>query len=305
MNDMKWKQLAANYRSNKLLYWMILPVICFVILFSYVPMFGLTMAFQDYSLVKGIFGSKWIGLENFQDFFSSMYFVRTFRNTLMLSLVDLLFSFPAPIILALMLNEVKRLRYKKLIQTISYMPHFISMIVVAGLIIEFTNSSGLISSLVTSAGGTAKSYISLPQYFRAIFVTSEVWQHIGFNSIIYLAALSGINEELYEAARIDGAGRFRQMLNITLPGIMPTIIIMLILRCGTIMNLNFEKVLLLYSPSTYETSDIISTYVYRIGIIKQKIGYSTAVGLFNSVVSFLLVLTANKISKTYTETSMF
>ncbi|HPF88469.1 MAG TPA: ABC transporter permease subunit [Candidatus Limiplasma sp.] len=302
---MKRKQLIANYRSNKLLYWMILPVILFVILFNYVPMFGLTMAFQDYSLVKGIFGSKWVGFENFADFFSSMYFVRTFRNTIVLSLLDLLFSFPAPIFLALMLNEVKSLRYKKLVQTVSYMPHFISMIVVAGLIIEFTNSSGVIAQLATAMGGTAKSYISLPQYFRPIFITSEVWQHIGFNSIIYLAALSGISEELYEAAKIDGAGRFRQLLNVTLPGIMPTIIIMFILRCGAIMNLNFEKVLLLYSPSTYETADIITTYVYRIGIIKQKIGYSTAVGLFNSVVSFLLVIGANKLSKTYTETSMF
>jgi putative aldouronate transport system permease protein len=302
---MKWKLLAANYRSNKLLYWMILPVILFVALFSYGPMFGLTMAFQDYSLVKGIFGSKWVGFENFADFFNSMYFLRTFRNTIVLSMLDLLFSFPAPIILALMLNEVKRLRYKKLVQTISYMPHFISMIVVSGLIIEFTNSNGVIASLVNSLGGTSVSYITLPQYFRTIFVSSEVWQHIGFNSIIYLAALSGISEELYEAARIDGASRFRQLLHVTLPGIMPTIIIMLILRCGSIMNLNFEKVLLLYSPSTYETADIISTYVYRIGVIKQKIGYSTAVGLFNSIVSFMLVLTANKISKTYTETSMF
>ncbi len=302
---MKFKQLAANYRANKLLYWMILPVILFVILFSYVPMFGLTMAFQDYSLVKGIFGSKWVGFENFADFFNSMYFLRTFRNTVVLSMLDLLFSFPAPIFLALMLNEVKRMRYKRLVQTISYMPHFISMIVVSGLIIEFTNSNGVVSSLVSALGGSPKSYITLPQYFRAIFVTSEVWQHIGFNSIIYLAALSGISEELYEAAKIDGAGRFRQVLNVTLPGIMPTIIIMFILRCGAIMNLNFEKVLLLYSPSTYETADVISTYVYRIGIIKQKIGYSTAVGLFNSVVSFLLVVGANKISKTYTETSMF
>ncbi len=302
---MKWRLLAANYRANKLLYWMILPVVLFVIVFSYVPMFGLGMAFEDYSLVKGIFGSKWVGLENFSDFFQSMYFVRTFRNTVILSLLDLLFSFPAPIILALMLNEVQHLRYKKLVQTVSYMPHFISMIVVAGLIIEFTNSSGVVSSIVTALGGTAKSYISLPQYFRPIFIVSEVWQNVGFNSIIYLAALSGISEELYEAAKIDGAGRFRQMISVTLPGLMPTIIIMLILRCGAIMNLNFEKVLLLYSPSTYETADVIVTYVYRIGIIKQKIGYSTAVGLFNSVVSLLLVLSANKISKTYSETSMF
>jgi len=302
---MKWKQLAVNYQTNKMLYWMILPVVLFVFIFSYIPMFGLVISFQDYSLIKGIFGSKWIGLENFTDFFNSLYFGRTFRNTVVLSLMDLLFNFPAPIILALMLNEVRHARFKRLVQTISYMPHFISMIVVAGLISEFTNSSGVLSAIVTSLGGTSKSYITLPQYFRPIFLVSEIWQNMGFNSIIYLAALSGINEELYEAARIDGAGRFRQMLSVTLPGIMPTIIIMLILRCGYIMNLNFEKVLLLYTPSTYETSDVIMTYVYRIGIIKQKIGYSTAVGLFNSMVSFMLLLATNKISKTYTETSMF
>ena len=302
---MKWKLLAANYRSNRLLYWMILPVVLFVIIFSYLPMLGLSISFQDYSLTKGIFGTKWIGFENFVDFFNSMYFGRTFRNTIVLSLLNLLFCFPAPIILALMLNEVKNVRYKRLVQTVSYMPHFISMIVVAGLIIEFTNSSGVIASIVKAFGGKATSYIALPQYFRSIFIVSDIWQNIGFNSIIYLAALSGINEELYEAAKIDGAGRFRQMLSVTLPGLMPTIIIMLILSVGTIMNLNFEKVLLLYTPSTYETSDVIMTYVYRIGIIKQKIGYSTAVGLFNSVISLLLVLGANKLSKTYTETSMF
>lgn len=302
---MKLKQLAVNYRSNRLLYWILFPTLLFVFIFSYIPMFGLVISFQDFSLVKGVFGSKWINFDNFIDFFNGMYFGRTLSNTLILSALDLLFSFPAPIILALMLNEVQHLRYKRLVQTVSYMPHFISMIVVSGLIIEFTNSSGVVANLVSFFGGTPQSYISLPQYFRSIFVVSEVWQNIGFNSIIYLAALSGISEELYEAARIDGAGRFRQMLNVTLPGILPMIVIMLILRCGAIMNLNFEKVLLLYSPSTYETSDVIMTYVYRIGIIKQKIGYSTAVGLFNSLVSLLLVLGANKLSKTYTEVSMF
>lgn len=302
---MKLKQLAVNYRSNRLLYWILFPTLLFVFIFSYIPMFGLVISFQDFSLTKGVFGSKWINFDNFTDFFNGLYFGRTLSNTLILSALDLLFSFPAPIILALMLNEVQHLRYKKLVQTVSYMPHFISMIVVSGLIIEFTNSSGVVANIVSFFGGTTQSYISLPQYFRPIFIISEVWQNIGFNSIIYLAALSGISEELYEAARIDGAGRFRQMLNVTLPGILPMIVIMLILRCGAIMNLNFEKVLLLYSPATYQTSDVIMTYVYRIGIIKQKIGYSTAVGLFNSIVSLLLVLGANKLSKTYTEVSMF
>lgn len=298
-------KLVKNYRQNPLLYWMLAPVLLYVLIFNYAPMFGLVISFQDYSLTRGVMGSKWIGLKNFEDFFSSMYFGRTLGNTLILSGLDLLVCFPAPIILALMLNEVGCLRFKKTIQTVSYMPHFISMVVVAGLIKEFCSSTGVVAQFVQFFGGKAQSYISQPQYFRAIFTVSQVWQTIGFNSIVFLAALSGIDMQLYEAARIDGAGRLRQTWHVTLPGIIPTIIIMLILRCGAIMNVNFEKVLLLYSPSTYATADVISTYVYRAGIIKQKIGYSTAVGLFNSVVSLLLVLGANALSNRYTESSLF
>lgn len=299
------KQLLANYRQNKLLYWLILPSLIFILIFNYIPMGGLIIAFQDYSFTRGIWGSEWIGFENFTDFFSGMYFGRTLGNTLALSGLDLLFNFPAAILLALMLNEVRSTRFKRTIQTVSYMPHFISMVVAAGLIKEFCDSSGVISSLAVQFGGKPQSYISQPQYFRSIFTISEIWKSVGFNSIVYLAALSGISEELYEAARIDGAGRWRQLFHVTFPGLLPTIIIMLILRCGAIMNVNFEKVLLLYSPSTYSTADIISTYVYRMGIIKQKIGFSTAVGLFNSVISLILVLGVNKLSKVYTETSMF
>lgn len=299
------KQLLANYRQNKLLYWLILPSLIFILIFNYIPMGGLIIAFQDYSFTRGIWGSEWIGFENFTDFFSGMYFGRTLGNTLALSGLDLLFNFPAAILLALMLNEVRSTRFRRTIQTVSYMPHFISMVVAAGLIKEFCDSSGVISSLAVQLGGKPQSYISQPQYFRSIFTISEIWKSVGFNSIVYLAALSGISEELYEAARIDGAGRWRQLFHVTFPGLLPTIIIMLILRCGAIMNVNFEKVLLLYSPSTYSTADIISTYVYRMGIIKQKIGFSTAVGLFNSVISLILVLGVNKLSKVYTETSMF
>lgn len=302
---MRMKQLLANYRQNKLLYWLILPSLIFILIFNYIPMGGLIIAFQDYSFTRGIWGSEWIGFENFTDFFSGMYFGRTLGNTLALSGLDLLFNFPAAILLALMLNEVRSTRFKRTIQTVSYMPHFISMVVAAGLIKEFCDSSGVISSLAVQLGGKPQSYISQPQYFRSIFTISEIWKSVGFSSIVYLAALSGISEELYEAARIDGAGRWRQLFHVTFPGLLPTIIIMLILRCGAIMNVNFEKVLLLYSPSTYSTADIISTYVYRMGIIKQKIGFSTAVGLFNSVISLILVLGVNKLSKVYTETSMF
>lgn len=297
--------MLTDYRKNRVLYWLLLPTLIYVLIFNYVPMFGLVIAFEDYSIFGGLFHSRWVGLDNFREFFTSIYFGRTLKNTLSLSMLDLLFNFPAPIILALMLNEVRHARYKKLLQTVSYMPHFISMVVVAGLIKEFTSASGPLAQIATFFGGRATSYISQPQYFRPIFIVSEIWQSIGFNSIIYLAALSGISEELYEAAQIDGAGAWKRMWHITLPGILPTIIIMLILRCGAIMNVNFEKVLLLYSPATYKTSDIISTYVYRVGIEKQQLGYSTAVGLFNSVTSLVLVLTANHLSKKYTETSMF
>lgn len=288
-----------------MLYWLVLPSVVYIIIFCYIPMGGLVIAFQDYSLAKGVFGSKWVGLKNFSKFFSSMFFGRTLSNTIVLSLLDLLFSFPAPIILALLLNEVKSNKFKRTIQTMSYMPHFISMVVVASLIMEFTSSDGIIASIVSSMGGTPRSYISMPQYFRTIFVVSNVWQSVGFGSIIYLGALSGINEELYEAARIDGANRIQQTIHVTIPGIVPTIIIMLIMRSGQILNVNYEKILLLYSAATYETADVIMTYVYRIGIMNQKYGYSTAVGLFNSVVGLIFVMLTNQISKKYTEISMF
>lgn len=288
-----------------MLYWLVLPSVVYIIIFCYIPMGGLVIAFQDYSLAKGVFGSKWVGLKNFSKFFSSMFFGRTLSNTIVLSLLDLLFSFPAPIILALLLNEVKSNKFKRTIQTMSYMPHFIPMVVVASLIMEFTSSDGIIASIVSSMGGTPRSYISMPQYFRTIFVVSNVWQSVGFGSIIYLGALSGINEELYEAARIDGANRIQQTIHVTIPGIVPTIIIMLIMRSGQILNVNYEKILLLYSAATYETADVIMTYVYRIGIMNQKYGYSTAVGLFNSVVGLIFVMLTNQISKKYTEISMF
>ena len=302
---MKAERLSVNYKKNKALYWMILPVLAYVFVFNYIPMFGLTMAFQNYSITGGIFGSKWIWLKNFQDFFQGLYFDRTLRNTLLISLYTLLFAFPAPIIFALMLNETRHTGFKKVVQTVSYMPHFISMIVVVSLINEFTNSNGVIASIVSALGGAPHSYATDPASFRAVFVTSEIWQQIGFNSIIYLSALSGVSEELYEAAEIDGAGRIAQLFHVTLPGIASTIIIMFILRCGALMTVNFEKILLMYSPATYETADVIQTYVYRIGIIKQKIGYSTAVGLFNSVVGFVLIVLTNNLSRKYTEVSMF
>lgn len=302
---MKPERILLNYKKNKVLYWMILPVLAYVCIFNYIPMFGLTMAFENYSITGGIFGSKWIWFDNFVDFFQGLYFQRTLSNTLLISFYTLLFAFPAPIIFALMLNEVRHSGFKKVVQTVSYMPHFISMIVVVSLINDFTNSNGVIASIVEALGGTPRSYATDPASFRSVFVISEIWQEIGFNSIIYLAALSGVSEELYEAAELDGAGRFAQLFHVTIPGIASTIIIMFILRCGALMTVNFEKLLLMYSPATYETADVIQTYVYRIGIIKQKIGYSTAVGLFNSMIGLVLIVLANNLSRKYTEVSMF
>lgn len=301
--------LARRLYDQRFLFLLMLPALVWVILICYAPMTGLYMAFTNYKPTKlgywhDLTSAKFVGLQWFEYFFQNG-FANIMRNTLITSVLTLLFSFPAPIILALMLNEVSHLRFKKVIQTVSYMPHFISMVVVAGLIKEFCSSTGVVAQFVQLLGGTPQSYISQPQYFRAIFTVSQVWQTIGFNSIVFLAALSGIDMQLYEAAKIDGAGRLRQLWHVTLPGIIPTIIIMLILRCGAIMNVNFEKVLLLYSPSTYATADVISTYVYRAGIIKQKIGYSTAVGLFNSVVSLMLVLGANYLSNKFTDSGLF
>ncbi len=298
-------KLWKNYRQHKILYWLCLVIMVYFFVFYYLPMGGLVMAFQNFKLAKGIFGSPFVGFAQFEKFFTSPYFERVITNTLILSGYDLLFNFPAPILLAFLLNEVKNRAIKRTVQTVTYMPYFISMMVICGLIIDFTDSEGFITRLFNMLGGNVTSLIAEPSAFRSIFIISNIWQSIGFNSIIYLAALSGVDQELYEAAKIDGAGHFKQWLHVTLPGISSTIIIMLILRIGQIMNVNFEKVILLYNTSTMATADVISSYVYRVGLLDGQYSYSTAVGLFNSVISFALLLLANTLSKRYTQTSLF
>jgi putative aldouronate transport system permease protein len=269
-------------------------------------MSGILMAFQDYSPIKGIFGSKWVGLRNFTDFFSSIYFGRTLGNTLALSLLDLFFGFPMPILFALLLNEVHHRVFKRTVQTLSYLPYFISMVVICGLIIDFTRSGGIISNLLASmSGGASQNLLGDPKYFRTIYIVSGIWQGVGYGSIIYLSALSSVDAELYEAARIDGANRWRQTLAITLPGIAPTIIMLLILKMGSMLAVGTDKILLLYSPATYSTSDVIGTYVYRKGLLDQSYGYSTAVGLFNSIVNTVFLLVTNWLSRKFTESSLF
>jgi putative aldouronate transport system permease protein len=302
-NSRVLKELA-RYKS---LYIMLLPVIAYYAIFCYAPMYGVQMAFRDFSPKLGITGSPWVGLNNFRDFFGSIYFGRLLRNTLLINFYGLIFGFPIPIIFALLLNEVRNKNgYKSFVQTVSYLPHFVSIVVIAGIIKSFTATEGLFSTLLYQFFSTPKqNMLMLPDYFRPIYVISDIWQEMGWSSIIYIAALAGISAELYEAAEVDGAGRFRQIWYVTLPGIIPTIMTMLVLRIGNMLSLGFEKVFLLYNEGIYETADVISTFVYRKGLIDGSFSYSTAVGLFNSLVNLFLLVAANKISKRLTQQSLW
>ncbi len=298
-------RLIQNIKRHKGLYLMIIPIVLYYLVFCYYPMYGAQIAFRSYTPKKGIFGSDWVGLKHFFDFFKSVYFERLVGNTLSINLKNLIFGFPAPIILALMLNEVKCLKFKRVVQTVSYMPHFISTVVIAGMILQFTATEGFITNIMTLFGFPKQNMMLNPSLFQPVYVISDIWQGIGWGSIIYIAAITGIHSELYEAARIDGAGRWKQMLYVTLPGILPTIITMFILRVGNMMNLGFEKIILLYNSSIYETSDVISTYVYRKGLLDQSYSFSTAVGLFNSAINLTLLVLANKLCKRLTEQSLW
>lgn len=284
---------------------MLLPVIVYLIIFSYVPMYGVLIAFKDFKPRVGILGSKWVGFKYFKEFTSSIFFGRTLRNTLLLSGYNLLFGFTAPIIFAILLNEIRNLRFKKVIQTVTYLPHFITTVIIASLILVFTNSTGFVTQIVNTITAHTGSLISDKTCFRAIYVVSDIWQGFGWGSIIYIAAISGISQDLYEAARIDGANKWKQILHITIPGIMPNIVIMFILAVGGLMNIGWEKAFLLQTPLTYESSDIISTFVYRKGFEEMNYSYSTAVGLFNSVINLVLLVAANKMSQKVNETSLW
>jgi putative aldouronate transport system permease protein len=297
--------ILNDIRKNKLLYVMLLPVLLYYVVFHYAPMYGAIIAFKDFSPRLGVWGSDWVGLEHFQDFFTGPYFWRTMKNTLLISTFSLVFGFPAPIVLALLLNELKHALFKRTVQTITYMPHFISLIVICGIIKDFSSSEGVINDVVAFFGGTRETYLLEPSFFRTIYVSSGIWQNIGWGTIIFLAALTGIDQEQYEAAKIDGAGRWKQMMNVTLPGLMPIIVILLILDIGKMMNVGFEKIILLYNPGTYETSDVISSYVYRVGLQDFNYSFSSAVGLFNSVINFILLISSNWLSRKFNETSLW
>ncbi|MCI9457476.1 MAG: sugar ABC transporter permease [Oscillospiraceae bacterium] len=289
----------------KYLYLIFLIPFIYYIVFQYWPMYGILISFQDYNVVKGISGSPWVGFKHFEKFLFDDYFWTLVRNTLLINIYNLLWGFPAPIILAILLNELRSERFKKVIQNISYLPHFISTVVVCGMLVNFLSSDGLVNQIVKFFGGESIQFLMYPQYFRTIYVASGIWQSVGWNSIIYLAALTGIDAEMFEAALIDGANRWHRIRYITLPSIAPTISIMLILNLGRLMNLGHEKILLLYNGSTYETADVISTYVYRRGLLGNDFSYATAVNLFQAVVGVILVSASNQISKKVGETSLW
>ena len=297
-------RLKRDLKINGTLYLLILPIVIFYLLFMYKPMYGALIAFQDYRPARG-FGEEWVGLKHFIKFFNSPYFFRLVRNTFTISLLELIFSFPASIILALLLNEVRNERFKKVSQMIMHLPHFVSLVVVCGLVKQFCLSDGLFNDILVQFGMERSPLLQKQELYKTIYVASEIWKSLGWNSLIYVAALTGVDAQLYDAASVDGAGRWKQTLHVTLPGIAPTIVVMLILKVGRMMSIGYEKTLLLYNEAIYETSDIISTYVYRYGMIDQNWSYSTAVGLFNSVINVILVVMANKISKSVSENSLW
>lgn len=295
------KIIVSDYKRNKFLILMILPVLAYYIIFHYGPMYGTLIAFKNYSPRLGVWHSPWVGLEYFYRFFENAQFGKVFFNTLKLSLYQIAFGFPAPLILALMLNQIKNVVFKKAAQTISYMPHFISIVVMAGMIVDFCSTDGIITQFVSKfTGGSASNLLLRPELFRPIYIISGIWQEIGFGSIIYLGALSAIDLSLYDAAIVDGANRFKQIIHIELPTIAPTIAVLFLLRIGGMMNIGYEKVILLYNANTYETADIISTFVYRMGLMNMDYSFGAAIGLFNSVINLSLLVTFNWLSKKYT-----
>ncbi len=289
--------LRKDFARHKSIYLMAVPVLLYYIVFHYAPMYGSIIAFKNYQIAEGIWGSPWVGFDQFERFFNGYYFWRLLKNTVLISLYSILFGFPAPILLALLLNEVRLRWFKRAVQTVTYLPHFISIVVISGILIDFVSRDGLLNDIIAYFGGTRTAFLAFPEYFRTIFVSSGIWQEVGWGSIIYLAALSAINPELYEAATIDGANRWKQVLHITIPSLVPIMAVLLILRIGHVMDVGFEKIILLYNPTTYETADVIASYIYREGLGGFNYSYSAAIGLFQSVVNLLLLVMANLWSK--------
>ncbi|GIN56251.1 sugar ABC transporter permease [Lederbergia ruris] len=292
--------------NNWDIYLLLVPVLAYFIIFKYIPMYGVQIGFKDFIATKGITGSEWVGMKHFTRFFNSYYFWRLIKNTLGIGIYELAVAFPIPIILALMINEVRLNRFKKLVQNVTYAPHFLSTVVIVGMLFLFLNPQyGMVNNLLSAFGIKPISFMTEPGWFKTIYVLSHVWQQMGWSSIIYLAALAGVPPELHEAARMDGASRLQRIRHVNIPAIVPVIIILLILNVGNIISVGFEKVFLMQNALNMEASDVIATHVYKTGIMGAQYSYSTAVGLFNSVISFILLVVVNQISRKVSETSLW
>jgi putative aldouronate transport system permease protein len=300
-----FRMVKTDWKKHYPIYLMVIPVVVFYIVWSYLPMYGIQIAFRDFSPRRGISGSEWVGLTNFTTFFDSVFAWRVIRNTFLLSFYNMVWGFPVPIIFALMLNEVRNILFKRTVQTITYMPFFISLVVVCGIFINFSTTTGVFGQVQMWMGRNPINLFGDPALFRTMFNITEIWQSFGFGSIIFLAALSAVSPELYEAAKIDGASRLRQIWHISVPGILPTITILLVLRIGSLMSVSFERALLLQNAMTMEVADVISTFVYRRGLINFDFGLATAAGLFNSVINFGFLLAANKFANKITGTGLW
>ena len=302
-------RLACHGRmawKSRYLFLLLLPTLIWYIVFMYAPMYGLQIAFKDFMPSLGISGSKWVGFKHFISFFRSEYFWRLISNTLGISLYSILVGFPVPIILALLMNEIGNKYFKKGVQTIAYLPHFISAVVIVSIINAILSpSSGLLNQVIVFFGGDPVHFMAEPKYFKTIYVLSDIWQSAGYNSILYLAALTSIDPSMYEAATVDGASKWDKLIRITLPSILPTIMIMLILRMGAVFSVGYEKIMLMYNEATYETADVISTYLYRRAFKSGDYSFSAAVGLFNSVINFTIIQIFNKISAKVSEVSLW
>ena len=303
----KKQNMRNNIKKNIPFYVMFIPVLIYFVIFRYVPLLlSLIISLEKYQPAKGIFSSKWVGIEYYKQFINSVFFWRLIRNTLGINFLQLTVGFVAPIILALLLNEVGRMRYKKLVQTVTYLPNFISSVVVVGMVVTFLSpSTGLVNNILAHLGMDRINFLTEPSYFWGIYTVMTIWQTAGYSAIIYLASLTGISSELYEAARIDGAGRWAQLFNITLPGLTPTIVLLFLMKIGRVLDVGYETIVLMYNPSIYSTADVIGTYVYRRGILNGEYSFASAVGFFQSVIGLMLVLFANKIAKKTSETSLW
>ncbi|MFC4104050.1 ABC transporter permease [Paenibacillus xanthanilyticus] len=299
----EWKKA---FKRDKFLYLLAVPGLLFFLVFKYFPMWGLSLAFQNYSPFLGFWDSEWVGFKYFTEFFSNPDFMILFRNTMAISLLNIVFFFPIPIILALLLNEVRLMVFKRIVQTIVYLPHFLSWVVIAGIcFLLFGQADGIVNKLIEQFGGKPVAFLIEPNYFWGMLTAQSIWKEAGWGTIIFLAALSGINQDLYEAARIDGANRWNQMRYITIPGIKSTIIVLLILRLGQVMDVGFEQIYLMMSGPVAHVADVFDTYVYRVGIQQGRFGYATVAGIFKSVVGLILVIMTNRLAKKFGEEGLY